>query len=113
MYVQLYICYIVQVEVAKIEEEKKKLQDTIRAQDDELDKAREALKQSEDSKQATANENCKLLKDLENSRSCNVCIVDMHTCHNYAHAYICMYMHIYIYICTCILACIHMYMHLH
>ena len=101
-----------QVEVAKIEEENKKLQDTIRAQNDKLDKAREALKQSEDSKQAIAKENYKLLQDLENSHSYNVRIVDMRTCHNYAHTYICMYMHTYI--CTHMdTACIHMYMHLH
>ena len=68
-YVQLYIYYIGQAEVTKIEEENKKLQDTIKAQDD---KAREDLKQSEESKQAIAKENHQLLKELKDLRAYKV-----------------------------------------
>ena len=60
-----WLCYVVQIEVAKFEEDKKTLQDTIRTQDEKLDKMEDAIKQSEESKQAVTKENQQLLKDLE------------------------------------------------
>ena len=58
-----------QIEVAKIEEEK---DDTIKAQDEKLYKMEGAMKQSEDDKQALAKENQQLSKDLEDSRTLKV-----------------------------------------
>ena len=58
-----------QIKVAKIEEEKKQLQYTIRAQDKNLDKMKNAIKQSEESKKAITKENQQLLKDLKNSHT--------------------------------------------
>ena len=63
---------IVQAEVAKFEEEKKKLQDIIKTQDDKLNKAREDLKQSEESNQAITKENYQLKKELEDSHTYKV-----------------------------------------
>ena len=58
-----------QIKVAKIEEEKKQLQYNIRAQDENLDKMKNAIKQSEESKKAITKENQRLLKDLKDSHT--------------------------------------------
>ena len=64
-----WLCYVVQIEVAKLEEDKKTLQDTIRVKDEKLDKMKDAVKQSEERKQAITKENEQLLKDLKDSHT--------------------------------------------
>ena len=81
-YVHTQLCYIVQIEVAKIEEEKKKLLDTIRAQDEKLNKFKDAIKQLDESKQEITKENQQLIKDLEDSRTIKVQQIYIHTYHS-------------------------------